>query len=349
MTATGEQNLVKMNRESKELRTIHGVLVKMTDRAVMNRNLRELTGVDPKGMKEPELIERLTEFFAPTKDQCVPCDKCLGLSDPGMTDECPYCGEKDAELDASVILPALEAQLEQAQERKTKKRKEEAAAAQEVDMGALENWRQRMNVARVQTGAGFYNLGKLLMECADSHYWRLERGEDGQLRYRTVVEMFEAEYGIKPTMARQLIGIAREFPQELVDKYNRQFILNLFAKNADTRRELLLAMEAEDLTEQQAKERAEVLEEQKRIERDKARKAKQEALEPKEQLLTLVAKPNKQKVKLFTYADEDKRAKRVNERPVGVLQLERGRIAIEIGVDAQGQLEATIKALPNES
>jgi predicted RNA-binding Zn-ribbon protein involved in translation (DUF1610 family) len=346
---TEHQKLVKQHKELPALKTVAGVLVKQVDRAVMNTSLRDLTGEEPTGLKVPALILKLTEYFASSQATCVSCDKCLGLSDPLATEHCPYCGEGDDVIDASKMIPALEVEMEQALKKRARKAKEVAVAVVVEDRGPLDAWRSRMTDARARTSHDLYEMATLLMECADNHYWRLERDESGALKYRTVVELFEGEFGIAKNTAHRLISIAREFPAQLVSKYSQQFVGGLFHSHAaDARRVLLLEMAEEDLSEEQVKARLEILEEEKRSIRDKAKKAKAEALEPKEQLVTLVAKPQKHRVKMFTYADEDKRAKRVADRAEGVLQLERGRLHLEIALDAQGQLEVIVKALPNE-
>lgn len=329
-----------------------GVLLEKVKRPVLNMSVRELLGVDPRGKKEHELIKLLAEYFAkdPLKNEA--CDVCHGCSDPKLTSACPFCGDEDAPEEDGLSMsdsPRADAPVNPASIVKANNLAGAVIVHAKPTMSIkdLTRWEEEYVRAREATTEDMWQVGRLLKECQDSNLWRLPVDAKGQQAHENFYGYLQTVHGVTRMAAQKLLRFHGEFELGVAKKYSKAIMNKVLTMPEQARTELLLAAKEEDLNEKQIAERIDL---KKKIERD-AKHVNPSKLPEKERdkLVTLVSKPQKQTIKMMVYGDANKRAKRLADRPVGVLDLERGQLVVEVGVGKDGNIECTVKTLPRRT
>jgi len=329
---------------------IDGVIVAKTSMPVMRVSVRENLGADPRGKTQQQLIMMLTEHFAKDATRLIGCDACQGYSDKDLKG-CPYCGAADEVPDASVsfeegesgsddnviVLPQMKKEIV-----KTLPQGETVVAPgnKRVDV-----WLRRFEEARAESAVAFWSMGRLLIEARDENIWRLKVDATGKSLFTNFQKFALAELGLKETRVVELMQIATNFEREMVEQCSRSIITAAFHTKAALRQAVFEGIR-KGLPE--AELRALMEGGGKAASDQSSNEVPPEVVDERAKLVTLVSKPTKQRVKLFTSGDEDKRAKRIGDRPKGLLELERGSLVFEVGVDEAGNMELIVKALPPE-
>lgn len=328
---------------------IDGVIVAKTSMPVMRVSIRENLGADPRGKTQQQLIMMLTEHFAKDSTRLIGCDTCNGYSDKDLKG-CPYCGEADEVADASVSFEEGESVsvdnvvvLPQ-----TKPKQHQLVPVEKVMPPSkaderIKRWVAKFEIARAETGMAFWNMGRVLIEARDENLWRLKTDAAGAMKFTNFYLFAEAELGMSKNRVAELIEIATAFEKEMLTRCSRVIINAAFRVPAAMRQTIFQGIrDGVDEYELMAR-----LKSAKRLP-EGGEGVPPEVVEERAKLVTLVSKPTKQRVKLFMSGDEDKRAKRIGDRPKGLLELERGTLVFEVGVDEAGNMELIVKALPPE-
>lgn len=331
---------------------VNGVLLEKVKRNVLNMSVRELLGVDPRGKKEHELIKMLAEHFAkdPLKNQA--CDVCHGCSDPELTKACPFCGDEDVPDEDGLSMsdgPRADAPVSPAAIVKANNLAGAVIvhAKPTLSIKDLTKWEEEYTKAREATAEDMWNVGRLLKECQDSNLWRLPLDTKGQQLHANFYDYLSTAQGVTRMAAQKLLRFHTEFALGLAKKYSKAIMNKVLTMPEQARTELLLAAKEEDLSEKQIAERIDI---KKKIERDaKHTPPSKQPEKDRDKLVTLVVKPQKQHIKLLTYGDNNRRAKKILDRPVAVVDLERGQLLFEVAIGKDGNLELIMKAMPRRT
>lgn len=327
---------------------IDGVIVAKTSTPVMRVSVRENLGADPRGKTQQQLIMMLTEHFAKDATRLIGCDACNGYSDKDLKG-CPYCGAADEVPDASVSFEEGESGSDDnvVVLPQTKKEMVKALPQGETVLvpgnKRVDAWIARFEEARAESAIAFWNMGRLLIEARDENLWRLQVAATGASRFGNFYKFAESEIGLKPTRAKEMMQVATNFEKAIVERYSRAIITAAFNTNAVLRQAIF-----DGIRKGMPEVELRALMAPTRVTDKKPEASPNEPKEDRAKLVTLISKPTKQRVKLFMSGDEDKRAKRIGDRPKGLLELERGTLVFEVGVDEAGNMELIVKALPPE-
>lgn len=330
---------------------IDGVIVAKTSMPVMRVSIRENLGADPRGKTQQQLIMMLTEHFAKDATRLIGCDACNGYSDKDLKG-CPYCGAADEVPDASVSFEEGESSSEDSNVvvlPQTKVHKAELVPnASSAPSGAekkIREWVQQFEKVRCMSALTEWKMGKLLNEARDTNLWRLKVGPTGKLIYTNFFKFVEAELNTPGTTARSYMFLADSFEEAVIERFSRSIITASLNAPPAIRGELFASIQA-GLSEEELLGKIQTL--RHTPSKEQTEQVSTGVIEERAKLVTLVSKPTKQRVKLFMSTDEDKRAKRIGDRPKGLLELERGTLVFEVGVDEAGNMELIVKALPPE-
>lgn len=330
---------------------IDGVIVAKTSTPVMRVSVRENLGADPRGKTQQQLIMMLTEHFAKDATRLIGCDACNGYSDKDLKG-CPYCGAADEVPDASVSFEEGESGsddnvvvLPQTKVHKAELVPNVSSAPTGADQ-KIQKWVQQFEKVRCMSALTEWKMGKLLNEARDTNLWRLKVGPTGKLVYTNFFKFVEAELHVPKTNAYSYMLLAESFEESVIERFSRSIISASLNAPTAVRGELFAGIQA-GLSEEELLGKIQTL---RRPSSSKEAPEQVDAgvVEERAKLVTLVSKPTRQRVKLFMSGDEDKRAKRIGDRPKGLLELERGTLVFEVGVDEAGNMELIVKALPPE-
>jgi hypothetical protein len=224
---------------------LRGTKVTVVNLDILKRSCKKLKlAVDP--TNRDEMIVSLAEYFIKlhkaSPDDVLACDACGGPSDESF-DACPYCGEKGTETEpakpngaavpdapadvlskqakpAKVKPPTVDEKPIKSTDAKAKKLRIVKASepvvhkAEIVSAAALDDSVAKIRSIHQNLADGHYHLGQALYENWNANLYTLRLGENGKPKYKSWGQWVEAETGIGPRHALDLIAVSQTFTEQ---------------------------------------------------------------------------------------------------------------------------------------
>lgn len=309
-----------------------GVDLGKIDKAHLARVAAQLGAKVPLGASAERLVEEVTKIFKrPGMTLAGPCDNCGGMSD-SLLSECPFCGIGDEDEDESKTAPIA---------------KVDAPVAMVVS-GEKELDRVLAEIEGHKAGAtmNLWKLGQKVKEIYDKQLW-LRRTEAGKPAYKGFDAFVHHEIkGMSKTTAYWLMDIAEAFNEKEVLAYGRTKLAYVLKAPKEDRALLLDKVKegigSRALSEEVDKARTargefvrettrstDVLGRDQSLQRAGVGKKAQKGKKKRGDSITVAKTFGRQQVKMWlrpdkTGATPTKRARKLGDKPYGVLELDNG-------------------------
>ncbi len=212
---------------------------------------------------------------------------------------------------------------------------------------------KQVNKFKGTTAVELHNLGNAVREIYDADLWRLRVTADGKALYKDFKAFINAEISVSYGMAFQLMGIAKNYTPEAIARYgtsNLQALLSV--QKEDQQRIMGLLDEGKINTTREVVAEVTRTRARKGVKTARtgktgraaaaasARAGKSQEKAAKTGPTTTIAIPaGKFQVKLFANGNAEKRAKRLGDKPDGILECSNGvKVKVSIRENAVGEL-----------
>lgn len=331
------------------------------------------------------IVAMLSAYYSKIpQDNLVQCSDCDGWSDANL-DGCPFCGAKDndsvvetasAKTSDPVVetTPPKKGSVKKASAKKPAKEPPHkngangtTALATTAPSAVVVHSEKDLDAAVLRVGAlkgegahALWQLGRELLDIFTKELWRQRNGDDGKPKYKGFHQFVELECQISKTHAYAWMRISKDYAEADVRKFGQENLAKVITVPKDQQPELLALLQGQGkdgrrLTTREVREEAKKIRERTGAVGGKGRTAAATAAaaKPRRPTVTCMVFEGKQSVKLFTketakLADEDKRkrAKKVGDKPVGVLACSNGVVLkLSVQEDASGALIVAVEAV----